>query len=144
MAGRPQLTEGMRIATLQEEGKTERLAMQLDHDLFKEFMEGMISTTESGGDIKVYMMEKSKEAMLEYELEREKYTETISTYSDIYTGVLIAAPLFFVATLSLVSLLGGTIGGIGIDVVIVVGTYVVIPLLNGAFLMFLIMTQPEI
>ena len=38
MAGRPQLTEGMRIATLQEEGKTERLAMQLDHDLFKEFM----------------------------------------------------------------------------------------------------------
>ncbi len=113
-------------------------------DLFKEFMEGMISTTESGGDIKVYMMEKSKEAMLEYELEREKYTETISTYSDIYTGVLIAAPLFFVATLSLVSLLGGTIGGIGIDVVIVVGTYVVIPLLNGAFLMFLIMTQPEI
>ncbi len=82
--------------------------------------------------------------MLSYRLERQKYVESLSTYSDIYTGVLIAAPLFFVTALSLVSMLGGTIGGIRITFIITFGTYVAIPLLNVAFIMFLEMSQPEI
>lgn len=113
-------------------------------EAFKEFFEGMISTTQTGGDIKSYLGQKSEDAMMNYKLERQKYTETISTYSDIYTGILIAAPLFFVAALSLVSLLGGKIGGINVNVVIVLGTYVVIPILNIGFLSFLEITQPEI
>ncbi|MEM4337118.1 MAG: type II secretion system F family protein [Candidatus Woesearchaeota archaeon] len=110
----------------------------------KEFFEGVISNIESGSDLKIYMTEKSKEALLEYELERQKFTETISTYSDIYTGILIAAPLFFVAALSLVSILGGVIGGIPIDTLIIIGTYIVIPLLNIIFIIFLQLTQPEV
>jgi len=110
----------------------------------KEYLDGMVSNIESGSELKVYMNEKSKEAMLEYELERQKYAETISTYSDIYTGILIAAPLFFVATLSLVSILGGFVGGIPIDTLIVVGTYLVVPLLNIGFIIFLQFTQPEV
>jgi flagellar protein FlaJ len=111
---------------------------------FKDFFEGMISTTQTGGDIKSYFSQKAEEAMLNYKLERQKYTETISTYSDIYTGILIAAPLFFVAALSLVSLLGGKIGGMDVNIIIVLGTYVIIPFLNIAFLTFLEITQPEI
>ncbi len=111
---------------------------------FKDFLEGMVSTTQTGGDLKSYFSQKAEEAMLNYKLERQKYTETISTYSDIYTGILIAAPLFFVAALSLVSLLGGKIGGMDVNVVIVIGTYVIIPFMNVAFLTFLEMTQPEI
>lgn len=111
---------------------------------FKEFFEGMISTTQSGGDIKAYLTQKSKEAMLTYKLDRKKYTETISTYSDIYTGILIAAPLFFVAALSLVSLLGGKVGGIDVNVITVIGTYLVIPILNISFITFLELTQPEV
>ncbi|MBN1544350.1 type II secretion system F family protein [Candidatus Woesearchaeota archaeon] len=111
---------------------------------FKDFLEGMVSTTQTGGDIKAYFSQKAEEAMLNYTLERQKYTETISTYSDIYTGILIAAPLFFVAALSMVSLLGGKIGGMNVNVVIVIGTYVIIPFLNVSFLTFLELTQPEI
>jgi flagellar protein FlaJ len=111
---------------------------------FKDFLEGMVSTTQTGGDIKSYLAQKADESMLNYKLDRQKYTETIATYSDIYTGILIAAPLFFVAALSLVSLLGGKIGGLGVTTVIVLGTYVFIPLMNVLFLAFLEMTQPEI
>jgi flagellar protein FlaJ len=111
---------------------------------FKDFLEGMVSTTQTGGDIKSYFSQKAEDAMLNYKLDRQKYTETVSTYSDIYTGMLIAAPLFFVAALSLVSLLGGKVGGIGVNVIIIIGTYVVIPFLNVSFLAFLEMTQPEI
>ena len=111
---------------------------------FKDFFEGMVSTTQTGGDISSFLSQKAGEAMLNYKLERKKYTETISTYSDIYTGILIAAPLFFVAALSLVSLLGGKIGGIDVNIIIVLGTYVIIPVLNIGFLTFLELTQPEI
>jgi len=110
----------------------------------KEYIDGMVSNIESGSELKVYMNEKSKEALLEYEIERQKYSETISTYSDIYTGILIAAPLFFVATLSLVSILGGFVGGIPIDTLIVLGTYLIVPLLNVGFIIFLQFTQPEV
>jgi len=113
-------------------------------DIFKEYIDGMVSNIESGSELKVYMNEKSKEALLDYELERQKYNETISTYSDIYTGILIAAPLFFVAALSLVSILGGVVGGIPIDTLIVGGTYIAVPLLNVGFLIFLQFTQPEV
>ena len=111
---------------------------------FKDFFEGMISTTQTGGDLKAYLSQKSEEAMMNYKLERQKYTETIATYSDIYTGILIAAPLFFVASLSMVSLLGGKVGGMSVDTVIVLGTYVVIPMMNVGFMTFLAMTQPEV
>jgi flagellar protein FlaJ len=109
---------------------------------FKEFLEGIISTIESGGDIKGYLNQKSSESMVNYEIERQKYLETISTYSDIYTGILIAAPLFFVVALSLVSVLGGRIAGLEISTVVMLGAFLVIPALNILFIMFLSVTQP--
>ncbi|MBR9675539.1 hypothetical protein GOV05_00865 [Candidatus Woesearchaeota archaeon] len=113
-------------------------------DNLREFFEGFMSTIQTGGSLKNYLSQKSKEAILMYQTERQKYVETITTYSDIYTGVLIAAPLFFVSTLSLISLLGGQLGGFEISTVISMGTYVGIPLLNVAFLMFLELNQPEV
>ncbi|MBU0535576.1 MAG: type II secretion system F family protein [Nanoarchaeota archaeon] len=110
----------------------------------KEFLEGIVSTVESGSELKDYLKQKASEAMLAYELERQKYLETIATYSDIYTGILIAAPLFFIVSLSLVSMLGGTIGGMDINLIIVIGAYGVIPFLNIIFLAFIELTQPEV
>jgi archaeal flagellar protein FlaJ len=110
----------------------------------KEFFDGFISNIETGGELKTYLNQKSKEALMQYRLKRQTYVESLSTYSDIYTGVLIAAPLFFVTAFSLVSVLGGNIGGMDVNVIISVGTYLVIPLLNVLFIVFLEMNQPEI
>jgi len=46
--------------------------------------------------------------------------------------------------LSLVSMLGGKIAGMDINVLIVFGAYVVIPVMNILFMMFIGLTQPEI
>ncbi|MBW3000160.1 type II secretion system F family protein [Candidatus Woesearchaeota archaeon] len=118
------------------------VSMTTPSGFFKEFLEGIISTIESGADIKDYLNQKSSESMVNYEIERQKYLETISTYSDIYTGILIAAPLFFVVALSLVSVLGGQIAGLEISTVVMLGAFLVIPALNILFIMFLSVTQP--
>ena len=111
---------------------------------FKEFLEGFSSTIESGGGIKNYLKQKAKESMLKYNLERKKYTTMISTFSDIYTAVLVAGPLLFIATLSLVNILGGNIGGVDISTIMMIGTYILIPLLNILFIVFIKITQPGI
>ncbi len=109
----------------------------------KEFLDGLLSTVETGGDLKQFLTQKAEESMLTYKLERQKYAEVVSTYSDIYTGLLIAAPLFFVASLSLVSMLGGKIGGFDIKSLMVFSTYIIIPIMNVLFIMFLEINQPE-
>jgi archaellum biogenesis protein FlaJ (TadC family) len=82
--------------------------------------------------------------MLQYKLERQRYTESISTFSDIYTGIMVASPLFFVAVLSLVSILGGTVGNMDINTLMVLGTYVAIPAMNLLFMGFMELTQPNL
>ncbi|MFH1133778.1 MAG: type II secretion system F family protein [Nanoarchaeota archaeon] len=109
-----------------------------------EFFDGFVSTIGTGGDLKSYLKQKADESLLNYRLERQKYLENISTYSDVYTGILIASPLFFVVALTLVNMLGGTIGGQSVPNIMLFGTYVIVPLLNIGFLLFLEATQPEV
>jgi flagellar protein FlaJ len=109
---------------------------------FKEFMDGALATLTAGGDFSVFLREKSEQEMFAYRMRIEKYNETVSTYSDVYMGIMIVAPVFFIAILSLVSILGGQIFGMDIQSLIVLGTYAVIPLLNVAFLTFLEVSQP--
>ncbi len=111
---------------------------------FKEFLEGMVSTIETGGDLESYLKQQAQQSTLRYQLERQRYNETISTYSDLYTGLLIAAPLFFIASLALINMLGGSLAGMSVDMVMAMGAYLIIPALNLAFLAFLQMSQPSV
>lgn len=111
---------------------------------FRDLLTGMVATIESGGSLKSYLNSMAADAMHTYELERKKYVQILSTYSDIYTGILIAAPLLFMVTLAIINLLGGTIGGLSIQAIALVGTYAVLPFLNIAFILFLNIIQPEL
>jgi pilus assembly protein TadC len=122
----------------------ETVAQLSPSDDLKEFFEGFISTVESGGDLKSYLREKAEGTMVQYKLERQKYTDIISTFSDVYTGIMVASPLFFVAALSLISILGGGVGGVDINIIVVLGTYVFIPVLNGLFMIFIELSQPNV
>jgi archaeal flagellar protein FlaJ len=111
---------------------------------FRQFLYGIISTIETGGDLKKFFESAAKESLFEYRLKREKYLQTLSTYADFYTAVLIAAPLFFISILSVMALIGGQILGLSIPVAIQLGIYILIPMLNIAFLAFVHYTQPQI
>lgn len=110
---------------------------------FAELLNGIVATIESGGNLKSYLKEKADDAMLTYKLERKRYVEMLSTYSDIYTGILIAAPLLFMVTLAIINSLGGKIGGLSVQTLSTMGTYFIIPFLNVAFILFLNIVQPK-
>jgi len=51
---------------------------------FKDFLEGMVSTTQTGGDIKSYFSQKAEEAMMNYKMDRQSILRP-SRHTLIYT-----------------------------------------------------------
>lgn len=102
-----------------------------------EVIYGILSTVETGGNLEDFLKEKADEALFEYQLEREKQIERLSTYASFYTAILIAAPVFLVTILSVMNLLGGDIAGFAIRDLMWAGVHIIIPMLNIGFLLFL-------
>lgn len=108
----------------------------------KDVLEGMIVTIQSGGSLKSYLIEESGKAMFEYTVKREKYNQLLSTYADIYTALLIAAPMIFIVVLAALNIMGGNMFGFTIQELMIIGT-LALATLNLIFLTFLSLTQPK-
>ncbi|MBU5678321.1 MAG: type II secretion system F family protein [Candidatus Aenigmatarchaeota archaeon] len=121
-----------------------QVADRTPSDSFRHFLYSFISTIETGGDMRKFLENIAKEAINDYRLKREKYLQALATYADIYTGILIAAPLFFISILSIIGMLGGTIAGLTISDAMRLGIYAFVPLLNIVFILFLHLTQPQV
>ena len=111
---------------------------------FEELLHGIVSTIETGGNIKNYLSNKSDEALVQFSLDQKKYLEAISAYSDMYTGLLIAAPLLFVVTLAILETISPDLGGVPIATVSSLGVFVLMPVLNIIFALFLEASNSEI
>ncbi len=111
---------------------------------FRQFLSGIVASIETGGDLRLYLENSARESMFDYRLKREKFLQQLSTYADFYTAVLIAAPLFFISILSVMALIGGSVLGMSIPVAMRLGIYLLIPLLNTVFVLFIHFTQPNI
>ncbi len=109
----------------------------------KDFLKGLASIIKSGGNVAEYIKEKALDALIHYRTERKKFIQALQTYSDLYTGIVVAAPLFFIATLAVLQTMGGKVFNIDISKAIFFGTYVFIPLINILFLLFIHITQPK-
>jgi len=118
------------------------VAQQSSNKKFAEFLNGFTSIVSSGGDILLYIKEKSKDALMDYKLSRERYSSTIGLYSDIYTALLIAAPLILMLVLSFMSSLGASLGNFSLSFLANVGVIAIV-ILNILFIIFLNLTQPE-
>jgi len=110
----------------------------------KELLNGVVSIVETGGDLKKYLSDKADDAIRQYRIDQSKYLAQISTYSDVYTGILIAAPLLFIVTLAILERVSPQIGGFTVGTLASMGTFIVLPVLNIIFILFLEMTKSEI
>jgi len=120
-----------------------QVAKTTPSDSFREILLGFITTTESGGDVKLYLKNAGKQALFEWRAKRKRFMDQLSTYAEFYTGLLIAAPLFLISLFSVMNMISGQIGGFAILDLMKISIYAVVPLLNGGFLIFLHTTQVE-
>ncbi len=109
---------------------------------FRQVLTGISSTVGKGGNLSGYLKEMSEKNLFEYRMSREKYVKTLSTYADVYTAVLIAAPLMFLSVLVMMNVIGGDVLGMAIPDFINLMTYVIVPAMNIGFLAFLHTSHP--
>ena len=113
------------------------VAKRTPSEQFRQLLMGFVTTTESGGNIKLYLKEVGEQIMFEWRTKREKYIRFLDTFSELYTGIVIAAPLFLISLLAVMSMLQPTIGGWDILTLTKLSTYLVIPIINIGFILFL-------
>ncbi len=110
----------------------------------KELLDGMSSTIETGGNLSGYLDDKAEDALMRFRLDQKKYLELLATYSEIYVGVVIAAPLLLIVTFAILEKISPVIFGMPISLVSVVATFLLLPLINIFFILFLESTKSGI
>jgi flagellar protein FlaJ len=103
------------------------VASRTSNRVLAELFTGLATNIATGGGLKNFLEKKSETYLLDYKLEREKYSDLAGTFMDVYISILIAAPLVLMmmlivmnvanlgsSGLSLNTLLALSIGGIAI------------------------------
>jgi len=119
------------------------VASRCPSDELQQLLMGFVTTTESGGNIKFYLKSVGEQTLFDYRKRRERYIRTLDMLSEIYTGIVISAPLFMVAMLAIMNMIQPTIGGWTIKDLAWLGTYVIVPVLNIGFILFLYTMEVE-
>jgi flagellar protein FlaJ len=119
------------------------VASRCPSDELQQLLMGFVTTTESGGNIKLYLKTVGEQTLFDYRKKRERYIRTLDMLSEIYTGIVISAPLFMVAMLAIMNMIQPTIGGWTIKDLAWLGTYILVPALNIGFILFLFAMEVE-
>ncbi|MEM5882834.1 MAG: type II secretion system F family protein [Candidatus Aenigmatarchaeota archaeon] len=115
------------------------VAKRTPSESLRQLLFGFVTTTEAGGSMKEYLKTAGIRALFEWRIKREKFLQQLTTYAEIYTGLLIAAPLFIISLFAVMNTIPGatTVGQFEILSLMELIIYVILPVLNIGFLMFL-------
>ena len=115
------------------------LGMDLEHALtaeqkrspsekFADFLDGFISASKTGGDVKAYLLRSASSLMLDKRLRARTIGESVGFVAELYTILLVVTPLLLLIMFSVIGIVVGTIGGFGILTLIYIVTYALVPL----------------
>ena len=75
---------------------------------FQDFLQGVITTSTSGGQLKPYFLLKADEYQKENKLELKSQMETLGMLAESFVTVVVAFPLFLVLILAIMAIVGGS------------------------------------
>ncbi len=74
---------------------------------FQDFLQGVITTSTSGGQLKPYFLLKAAEYQKENKLELKSQMETLGMLAESFVTVVVAFPLFLVLIMAIMAIVGG-------------------------------------
>jgi archaeal flagellar protein FlaJ len=109
---------------------------------FQDFLQGVVTTATSGGQLKPYFLSKAEQYERENKLDRQKRVETMGLMAETFVTVVVAFPLFLVIIIAIFAIIGGG-GAFMLNVLwgIVLG---MIPLSQFAFIFFMYQLAQEL
>ena len=115
------------------------LGMDLDHALeaekrrspterFADLIDGFISASKTGGDVREYLLRSASSLMLDKRLKARSIGESVGFVAELYTILLVVTPLLLLIMFSVVGIISGSIGGFSVLTLIYLITYAFVPL----------------
>ncbi len=108
---------------------------------FQEFLQGVITTATSGGQLKPYFLMKAEQFQKEDKLDLKKRMESMGLLAESYVTVVVAFPLFLVVIMAIMALISKTGSGFVVTLLFVV-VGLMIPLSQFGFI-FVIWNQEQ-
>lgn len=78
---------------------------------FQEFLQGVVTTATSGGQLKPYFLQKAEQFEKEAKLEMRSMLETLGLMAESFVTVVVAFPLFLVVIMAIMAIVPGGGGG---------------------------------
>jgi archaeal flagellar protein FlaJ len=119
------------------------VASRTSNKKLAELFSGLATNISTGGALKNYLEKKSENFLMDYRLERQKYSDLAGTFMDVYISILIAAPLVLMMMFIVMNVAGLGMGGLGITTLLVL-SIVGIVVVNIIFIVVLNMKQPKV
>ncbi|HUR61593.1 MAG TPA: type II secretion system F family protein [Candidatus Thermoplasmatota archaeon] len=77
-------------------------------DKWKDFLQGAVTTLTSGADLKAFFAAKADQYIYENRQEQRKFLEGLGVLAESFVTVVVAAPLFLIVILSVMTSFGGS------------------------------------
>ncbi|MCI4330235.1 MAG: type II secretion system F family protein [Thermoplasmata archaeon] len=109
---------------------------------FQDFLQGVVTTATSGGQLKPYFLVKAEQYERENKLESLQRVETMGLLAETFVTVVVAFPLFLVIIIAIFAIIGGS-GAFMIEILYaIVG--LMIPMSQVGFIFFMYSLAQEI
>lgn len=115
-----------------------RAAQRTPSVRFQEFLQGVVTSSTSGGQLKPYFLQKAEQYEKEGKLEMRSQLETLGLMAESYVTVVVAFPLFLVVIMAIMAIVPGGGGDASMTVLLLeVVVLLMIPLSQVGFIFFI-------
>ncbi len=83
-------------------------ALRTPSEKFQDFLQGVVTTSRSGGKLKPFFVMKADQFAKERRVEEKKLIETLGVLAESFVTVVVAAPLFLIVMISLMATVGSS------------------------------------
>lgn len=106
----------------------------------KELLYGILSTSRSGGDVAIFLKEKSLSFMQEYRRKLFEFSHQLTVFIEVYLTAIVLGAIFFVI---LTAILSGISGGGGNAILLQFFLiFIFLPMVSAVFIFFVKSTSP--
>jgi archaeal flagellar protein FlaJ len=109
---------------------------------WQDLLQGAITALTSGGDLRTYFRDKAEQFLQDNRQDQKRFLEGLGVLAECFVTVVVAAPLFLIVILSVMTSLGGSV-----EQTVVVGytlVLVVLPVSQAGFILTIRTMTPEV
>ncbi len=133
-------TELLGIDILSAIGKA---AQRTPSSKFQEFLQGVVTSSTSGGRLKPYFLQKAEQFEKEHKLDMRSQLETLGLMAESFVTVVVAFPLFLVVIMAIMAIVPSGGGGEMTLTLLYLVVGLMIPLSQFGFIFFIWNTTQE-